>query len=76
MELAAAPPAVVKSPPAYTSEPVTASASTDPFIPEPRADQALPFHLAMWLAATSPAVVNLPPAYTSEPETASASTQG
>ena len=48
MLLAALPPAVVKSPPAYRSLPDTASADTpSPFIPEPSADQLLPFHLAM-----------------------------
>ena len=44
------PPAVVKSPPAYNVLPDTASAYTQlfkPFIPEPRADQLLPFHCAM-----------------------------
>ena len=47
MSLAALPPAVVKSPPAYNVLPDTASALTSPFIPEPRADQLLPFHCAM-----------------------------
>ena len=51
MLLAALPPAVVKSPPAYNVLPDTASADTQvviaSFIPEPRADQLLPFHCAM-----------------------------
>ena len=49
MLLAALPPAVVKSPPAYRLLPDTASAYTQrsSFIPEPSADQLLPFHLAM-----------------------------
>ncbi len=72
MWLAGLPPAVVKSPPAYQSEPETASDVTSLFIPGPNADQALPFHLAMWLAGLPPAVVNPPPAYKSEPEIASA----
>ena len=41
-------------------------------MPEPKADQALPSHLAMLLAATPPAVVKSPPAYRSVPDTASA----
>src|SRR5437879_5051055 len=54
MRLAMLPPAVVKWPPAYTLLPDTASATTaGPLngsvgpIPEPSADQLLPFHLAM-----------------------------
>jgi hypothetical protein len=42
--------------------PLTASALTVLFIPEPKADQALPFHLAIRLAVTPPAVVKSPPA--------------
>src|SRR6266702_3312489 len=72
--MAGPPPAVVKLPPAYTSLPDTASADTALFIPEPSADQLLPFHLAMELAALPPAVVNSPPAYTLLPDTASADT--
>src|SRR5213593_4207952 len=74
MPLAALPPAVVKSPPAYRSLPDTASAYTTLSIPEPSADQLLPFHLAIRLAALPPAVVNPPPAYRSLPDTASAHT--
>src|ERR1039457_1173558 len=70
MLAAGLPPAVEKSPPAYNVLPDIASASTDgpspsepaPEIPEPRADQLLPFHLAMLLAGLPPAVVKLPPA--------------
>src|SRR5437016_5796822 len=73
MLVAALPPAVVNAPPAYTSLPDTASASTVQFIPEPSADQLLPSHLAMLLAALPPAVVNPSPAlYTSLPSTANA----
>src|SRR6185436_14391002 len=43
-------------------------------MPEPRALQLLPFHLAILVAATPPAVVKLPPAYRSLPDTASAAT--
>ena len=43
-------PAVVNSPSAYRSLPDTASTLTPPSIPEPRADHARPFHLAMELA--------------------------
>jgi len=43
-------------------------------IPEPKALQPLPFHLAMLVADTPPAVVKLPPAYRSLPDTASAHT--
>ena len=45
-----------------------------PLIPEPRADQLLPFHCAMSLAALPPAVMKLPPAYKVLPDTASANT--
>src|SRR6266481_3185856 len=44
----------------------TASARTWPFTPldgEPRADQAVPFHSAMWLTDSVPALVKTPPAY-------------
>src|SRR5437867_2901762 len=74
--VAASPPAVVKSPPAYRSLPDTVSAYTPPFIPEPSADQLLPFHLAILVAALPPAVVKAPPAYTLLPNTASADTEG
>src|SRR6266566_2496025 len=67
-------------PPAYTSLPDTATASTPGTykvlpIPEPSADQLLPSHLAMLLAALPPAVVNCPPAYRLLPATASAATK-
>ena len=74
MLLAARPPAIVKSPPAYSVLPLTASAYTGPSTPEPRACQLLPSQVATWLAATPPAVVKLPPAYSVLPLTASAST--
>ena len=64
----------MKSPHAYNALPDTASASTSPFIPEPSADQLLPFHCAMALADTPPAVAKLPPAYNVLSDTASAST--
>src|SRR6266568_4692056 len=51
----------LEPPPAYTLLPDTASAFTPPFIPEPSADQLLPFHLAMLLASTSPTRVKSPP---------------
>src|SRR5205823_9752504 len=77
--VAAVPPAVVKKPAAYKSLPDTASENTcgksSPLlIPEPKADQLLPFHLAMLVAALPPAVVKSPPAYRSLPDTASADT--
>src|SRR5688572_2297139 len=50
----------MNAPPAYTSLPDTASARTSPFIPEPRADQLLPSHLAIRLAATPPAAACRP----------------
>src|SRR5206468_3441984 len=84
MKLAVLPPALLNRPPAYTSLPDTASAYTmggywppwpPQHIPEPSADQLLPFHLAMIFAPLSPAVVNTPPAYTSPPDTASAYTE-
>src|SRR6266403_1107537 len=43
-------------------------------MPEARADQLVPSHLAMLLAALPPAVMNKPPAYTLLPDTASAPT--
>src|SRR5216117_435538 len=57
-------PAVLNPPPAYRTLPDTASANTGPFIPEPSADQPLPFHLAIPLAALPPAVVKSPPPHT------------
>src|SRR5439155_683811 len=45
-------------------------------IPEPSADQLLPFHLAIPLAGLPPAVAKTPPAYKSLPDTASADTTG
>src|SRR5688572_14257969 len=71
------PPAVVNSPPTYTSVPLIAIASTSlkpPETPPPRLDHAVPFHLAMLLAGTPPAVVKYPPTYTSFPLTAIALT--
>ena len=62
MLAAGLPPAVVKPPPAYRSPPDTASAATLLPIPEPKADQLLPFHLAMFVAAMPPAVSKKPPA--------------
>src|SRR2546425_613641 len=64
MELVALRPAVVKSPPAYRLLPDTASArrtvlGPGSLRPEPRADQLLPFHLAMLVAAIPPAPVHL-----------------
>ena len=41
------PPAGVNAPPAYRSLPDTASAYTSLLIPDPSADQLLPFHLAI-----------------------------
>ena len=54
--------------------PDTASEYTPLFIPEPSADQLLPFHLAMYFAELPPAVVNKPAAYSSLPDSASAYT--
>ena len=62
--------ATVKLPPAYTSEPDTASASTLLFGPNPRPFHVVPSHLAMFDCAEK----NELPAYTSEPDTASAFT--
>src|ERR1039457_148589 len=81
MLVAALPPACVTAPRAYNVLPDTASADTSlpncpPDIPEPRADQLLPFHCAMLVAALPPAVVKWPPAYNVPPDTASASTPG
>ena len=76
MEVAKLPPAVVNSPPAYTLLPDAANAYTYSFIPEPRADQLVPFHCAMRKAWLPPAVSNSPPAYTLLPDTASAYTKG
>src|SRR5215203_4509303 len=63
------PPASVKSPPTYTSLPLTAMAFTPPSTPPPRADHwpVRLFHLAMLLAGVVPARVNAPPTYTSVP---------
>jgi hypothetical protein len=60
------PPAVLKLPPATTS-PLgrEASAYTMLFVPEPSADQAVPFQLAILLAARPPARVNAPAATSS-----------
>src|SRR5665213_1759501 len=65
MSLAAMPPAVEKSPPAYNVLPDTASAYTPLSIPEPTGDQLLPFH-----RATAPEMT----AYNVLPDTASADT--
>jgi hypothetical protein len=45
-----------------------------PEIPEPKADQELPFQRAMLVADTPPAIVKLPPAYKLVPDTAIAET--
>src|SRR5438445_8719671 len=55
------PPAVKKLPPAYRLLPDTVSADTTPSIPDPSADQLVPFHLAMLVAEMPPAVVKPPP---------------
>src|ERR1035441_2443592 len=65
---------MLKSPPAYRSVPDTTSALTRAFIPEPKADQVLPSHLAIYLAEVPPAMVKSPPAYRSLPDTARALT--
>lgn len=41
---------------------VVTQAVIEPLIPKPSADQALPFHFAMWFTVIKPAVVNCPPA--------------
>ena len=70
-------PAREKSPPTNRCPaPSAASALTWLFIPEPKADQALPSHLAMKLAVTPPAVMKYPPAYRLVPLAASAVTKG
>ncbi len=48
---------MVKAPPAYRLLPEIANAETLEFIPEPKADQALPSQLTIRLAALPPAVV-------------------
>src|SRR5262245_48594976 len=71
MLFAAAPPAIVKSPPAYSAGPAPSSntvrAPTPPFTPLPSAAQFEPFHLAMLFAAAPPAVVKPPAAYSAGP---------
>src|SRR5437762_12398973 len=75
-------PASVKLPPAYSSLSDTASALTEGVssstlpIPDPRADQLPPFHLAIPLARRPSAMLKVPAAYRSLPETASANTMG
>src|SRR5438477_10254432 len=76
MSLAGLPPAVVNAPPTYRSPPDSANANTVLFMPEPSADQLLPFHLAMLVAALPPADAKKPPTYRSLPDTASAVTVG
>ena len=66
---------VVKLPATYSLVGDTASAVTAPFIPERKANQVLPFHLATFAAGTFPAMSNAPPTYKSDPETASAETR-
>jgi hypothetical protein len=62
IRLTVVPPAVVKSPPAYTFPPVSAvRAKTPPLIPVPSADHEVPFHLAIRLTDVPPAVVKYPP---------------
>jgi hypothetical protein len=64
------PPAVVNVPATYTSDPLTAIASTVPsLMPVPRALQIVPFHKAILFAFTPPAAANIPPTYTFEPLT-------
>src|SRR5579859_7452310 len=68
-------PAVLKRPPAYSVVPLTASASTGPFMPEPSALQAVPSQAAMEAQLQVPAVLKKPPAYSVVPPTASAYTK-
>src|SRR6185312_8046846 len=73
------PPALVKFPVAYKSEPSKARALTGwllvgPFKPAPSADQELPFQCAIFSAGTPPAVVNFPAAYRSSPINCSVAT--
>ena len=67
MLVADTPPASVNRPPTNTSLPDTARLETEltsfgklaePVIPNPRALQPLPSHLAMFVATTPPAAVN------------------
>jgi len=79
MLVAAMPPALMNLPPTKRSVPEIARAFTplhwsSTAIPDPKADQLLPFHLATFVAAVPPAEVNQPPAYRSLPDTARANT--
>src|SRR5262245_10259618 len=79
MLVAAMPPALLNLPPAKRSVPEIAKAFTPLHwstgaIPDPKADQLLPFHLATFVAGVPPAEVNQPPAYRSLPDTARANT--
>src|SRR3954471_10498987 len=75
------PPIELNEPPAYTFEPSTASADTEPFALGSQttsggspADPVSAERRAMRLRGLASIVVNDPPAYTSEPDTASALT--
>src|ERR1043165_8758212 len=65
-QLAGAPPAETRLPPAIRSPlVVVVRASTGPESPVPSADQELPFQRAMLAAGTPPAALKRPPAMTS-----------
>src|SRR3954465_1388755 len=71
--LAETPPTLVNPPTAYKVLPMAAKPETFkklvllPMVPEPRADQLLPFHLARRLAEVPLAEVKRPATYTSVP---------
>src|SRR5262245_7408005 len=72
IRLAAAPPAIVKSPATYSAGPVPSSntvtaRATPPCNPLPSADQLAPFHLATPFAGTPPALSNQPTAWRAGP---------
>src|SRR5262245_3349066 len=74
MRFAAAPPALVKDPPAYNAGPVPSSSAASTrtsadagATPLPTGAQLAPSHLARLLAATPPALVKFPPAYSAGP---------
>ena len=66
------PPAMLKSPPAKRSVPITARAPRSLSTPVPSADQLVPFHLAIRFALVPPAEVKSPPTKRSVPLTARA----